>query len=87
MRLPADVKEDLDYISVRSKRSASSIAIEAISNDVTCRAKRTRMIEEAKASERKGNFISHAAVGKWVTSLGTKNELPIPEPDIFKYKN
>lgn len=86
LRLPDEVKEDLDFVSSRTKRSASSIAIEAISNDVAVRAKRMRMLEDAKESAKKGEFISHAAVGKWIDSLGTENELPIPEPDIFKNK-
>lgn len=87
LRLPDEIKADLDFVSARTKRSASSIAIEAISNDVSVRAKRMRMIEEAKLSEEKGEFITHAAVGEWIESLGTDNELPIPKPDIFKKKS
>jgi len=84
LRLPEEIKEDLDFVSSKTKRSASSIAIEAIGNDVAVRAKRMRMIEEAKEEETKGEFISQSAMEAWVESLGTENELPAPEPDILK---
>lgn len=84
LRLTEDVKEDLDYVSAKTKLSASSIAIEAIGNDVAVRATRMRMIEEANEEARKGEFISQASMEAWVDSLGTDNELPPPEPDIFK---
>ena len=86
LRLPDEVREDLDFVSAGTKRTASSIAIEAISNAVAVRAKRMRMIEESKDAEKRGEFISHDAVGRWIESLGTDNELPRPEPDIFKNK-
>jgi predicted transcriptional regulator len=38
-----------------------------------------KAIEEAE----KGMFVSHEAMLAWVESLGTKNELPPPEPDIY----
>jgi predicted transcriptional regulator len=37
-------------------------------------------IEEAE----KGIFISEEAIDRWVESWGTENELPPPEPDIFR---
>lgn len=42
------------------------------------------MIREAKKEAKKGVFISHEAVEKWVESLGTEHELPPPKPDAFK---
>lgn len=87
LRLPEEVKKDLDFVSAKTKRSASSIAIEAIGNDVAVRAKRMRMIEEAKEEAKKGEFISQSAMEAWVDSLGTDNELPPPEPDIIKKKS
>lgn len=87
LRLPEEIKEDLDFVSAKTKRSASSIAIEAIGNDVAVRAKRMRMIEEAKEEAKKGEFILQSAMEAWVDSLGTDNELPPPEPDIVKKKS
>ena len=84
LRLPDEIKEDLDFVSSRTKRSASSIAIEAISREVAVRAKRMRMLEEAKEEAKKGEFISQDAMEKWAESLGTDNELPVPQPDIFR---
>jgi hypothetical protein len=41
-------------------------------------------LKRAKLDAEKGEFISHQAMGEWVISLGTDNELPAPEVDIFK---
>lgn len=86
LRIPDELKKDLEFVSKMSKRSQASIALEAIGNDVAVRAKRMRMIEEAREEAKKGEFISQEAMEKWVDSLGTDNELPAPEPDIFKNK-
>lgn len=86
LRIPDDIKEDLELVSAMTKRSQASVALEAISRDVAARAKQMRMIAEAKEEAEKGEFISHEAMESWVDSLGTDNELPRPEPDIFKNK-
>lgn len=48
---------------------------------------RHRMIVEAIAEADKGGFISDEKMTAWVVSLGTNNELPEPEPDIFPSKS
>ena len=41
-------------------------------------------LKKAKQEADKGEFISHEAMGAWIKSLGTDEELPAPEVDIFK---
>ena len=44
-------------------------------------------LTRAKLEAAKGEFISHQAMVEWVNSLGTENELPAPDVDIFKTPN
>ena len=41
-------------------------------------------LKRAKGEAEKGEFISHQAMGRWIKSLGTDNELQTPEIDVFK---
>ena len=45
-----------------------------------------KIAEEAFAEAEKGIFVSGEKVHAWMESLGTENELPFPEPDIFPDK-
>ena len=51
------------------------------------RERRRKAIDEALVQADKGVFISQESVETWVDSLGTDNELPPPEPDIFLNKS
>lgn len=84
LRLSDEVKAELDFISQATKRSPSSIAAEVLASNIPIRAQRMRMIQEAKQEAELGAFISQDAMEAWVDSLGTKNELPMPEPDVFR---
>lgn len=84
LRLDDAVKEELDFISRATKRSPSSIAAEVLASDIPIRARRIRMIQEAKKEADSGAFISQASMEAWIDSLGTSNELPLPEPDVFR---
>lgn len=44
---------------------------------------KARMTREAAAEADKGVFISEEKMTAWFESLGTDNELPEPEPDVF----
>jgi predicted transcriptional regulator len=65
------------------KRTQASIASEMLAKDIAEKAYRARAIQEAKEEARKGAFISEEAVENWIASIGTDNELPLPEPDVF----
>jgi len=41
-------------------------------------------LKKAKLEAEKGEFISHEAMGAWINSLETDEELPVPEIDVFK---
>jgi len=84
LRLSDEVKAELDFISQTTKRSPSAIAAEVLASTIPIRAQRMRMIQEAKQEAEHGTFISQDAMEAWVDSLGTKNELPMPEPDVFQ---
>jgi len=47
------------------------------------KAGKRQMIQDAIAEADKGAFISEEKMTEWFLSLGTDNELPEPEPDVF----
>jgi predicted transcriptional regulator len=67
-----------------TKRSQASVALEAISESVALRAKHMKMIEEGKQAADRGELIPHDEVIAWVESLGTNNELPMPQSSVSK---
>ncbi len=54
-----------------------------LAEHIADKAYRIRAIQEAKAQAQKGAFISQESIENWVESIGSKNELPMPEPDVF----
>jgi len=87
LRLPNEVREDLKFLSAITKRTQASIASEILKEKIVAKANRARAIQEAKRQAEEGVFISQESMELWVDSLGTDNELPMPEPDIFPSKN
>jgi len=83
LRLSDEVKSDLKFLSASLNRTQASIAADILKEKVTVQATRIKAIQDAKAEAEKGVFISQDAMEQWVDSLGTNNELPMPEPDIF----
>ena len=83
LRLEPDLKDWLEDEARRQDRSAGFLAnkaIETLRHDTE--AKR-RAIEAAMAEADKGEFISEEAMTAWFLSLGTDNEPPEPQPDVF----
>lgn len=83
LRIPDEVKEDLKFLSETTNRTQASIAAEILEEKISIKAKRIRAIQEAKQQAQNGVFISQEAMERWVDSLGTDNELPMPEPDVL----
>ena len=83
LRLPEEAREDLKFLSTSTKRPQSAIASEILVQEVAAQASRARAIQAALKEARQGAFISQEAMERWVDSLGTDNELPMPEPDVF----
>ncbi len=59
------------------------LVTEALQRLIRAQEKKQRIIDEALAEAEKGRFISSEAMTAWFESLGTENELPPPEPDVF----
>ena len=82
VRVPEEVKEELDLLAAATRRSKSFLAQEAITDYVRRNAWKAKALQEAIAEADKGSFISHEAMTAWADSLGGDTQLPPPEPDI-----
>ena len=82
LRLDPSIKERLDQEAERLDRSSSWLATRAIEAFLEARDAKRRAIEAAVAEAEKGAFISSEAMGRWIDSWDTDNELPEPEIDI-----
>ena len=83
LRLEEELKSNLEAEAKLEDRSAAYLATRAIKMMLEAKAARRRLIEDAMADADKGAFVSEAAMSAWFQSLGTDNELPEPEPDVF----
>ena len=86
IRVPETLKEQLDYLSHATKRSKAYLAAEALEDYVRKNAWRARELHEALVEADKGVFISHELMQAWADSLGSRNELSPPKPDISSGK-
>jgi predicted transcriptional regulator len=82
VRVPEELKEQLDYLSRSTKRSKAYLAAEALTDYVKKNAWRAKELHEAIREADKGVFISHEAMLAWADALGTDREVPPPKPDI-----
>jgi RHH-type rel operon transcriptional repressor/antitoxin RelB len=82
VRVPQELKEQLDYLSRSTKRSRAYLAAEALRDYVRKNAWRAKELHDAKQEADKGVFVSHDAMKAWADSLGTENESAPPKPDI-----
>ena len=87
LRLPDEVRDDLKFLSTSMNRTQASIASEILKEKVSIRARRIRAIQEAKQQAKNGAFISQEAVEKWVDSLRSDNELPLPTADVISHQH
>ncbi|MEO8025173.1 MAG: CopG family ribbon-helix-helix protein [Bryobacteraceae bacterium] len=78
VRLDEDVKKRLEALAVRSKRSKSFLAAEAISAYVEAEEWQLSEIREAIKEMDRGEGISHEKMTKWLRSWGKPNELKPP---------
>jgi predicted transcriptional regulator len=83
LRLKPHVKARLEEEARIADRSASYLANKAVEAFLEARAFKREQIAAALAEADKGVFVSEEAMGKWMESWDTENELPPPEPDIF----
>lgn len=83
MRLEPELKDWLEEEAKRKDRSSGYIATQAIQSLKQATEQKRQIIHDAMTEADKGEFISEDAMTKWFLSLGTDEELPEPEPDVF----
>jgi len=83
MRLEPELKDWLETEAKRQDRSAAYVAKQAIQSLKDKTEAKAQMIQDAIEEADKGVFISEEKMTAWFESLGTDNELPEPEPDVF----
>jgi predicted transcriptional regulator len=83
LRIDEDLKAELEAEAAREDRSASYVLQQAAREYIARKEQFRTMVTELEAEADKGVFISSEKMRAWVASLGTDNELPSPEPDIF----
>ena len=83
LRVPEELKEQLDYLSDATKRSKAYLATEALNEYVHRNSWKAKKLHEALVEAAKGEFISHELMVAWVDALGTSSEGSPPEPDVF----
>ena len=86
-RIPEKLGDDLQALAEATRRSKAFLVTEALEDYVRRQAWLVKRIDEAvKAADESGEYISNEKMMAWLRSWGTPNELPPPEPDIFKKK-
>ena len=86
-RVDDRINSELERIAADSNRSKAFLITEALENYIGRQAWIEQKIDLAFAeADQSGEWISNEAMEKWLLSLGTENELPPPEPDIFRSK-
>lgn len=86
VRVPEELKEQLDYLSRSTKRSRAYLAAEALGDYVKRNAWRAKELHAAIKEADKGVFVSHEAMVEWADALGATNESAPPKPDVRKAK-
>ena len=84
IRIDDSVRHKLEQICELTERSKAYVTAKAIEEYVERNSWKVQALKKAKLDADKGEFISHNAMKAWAESLGTKNELPDPQVDIFK---
>jgi predicted transcriptional regulator len=82
VRVPKELKDQLEYLSRSSKRSKAYLTTEALGDYVKKNAWRAKELHEAIKEADKGVFLSHEAMVAWADRLGTDGETAPPKPDI-----
>jgi len=83
-RIDPETKAELEAAAKSSDRTPGYLAKQAISAYLAAREEKRLAIEAAIEEADKGIFVSEEAVNRWMDSWETDNELPFPEPDVFR---
>ena len=83
VRLPDNLRREVDEFARRTKRSRSFVVKEAVTAYMEEQNAYWLAIDEAIREADKGVFFSGATVSEWLRSWGTTDENPVPGPDIL----
>jgi predicted transcriptional regulator len=87
VRLPEDLKAEVEKIAVATRRSRAFIVKEAVAAYVDEHRAYKAAVQEALAEADKGVFISGEAIHAWLDELRTNPDAVDPDPDIFPDMN
>ncbi len=82
LRIDSKIKSRLKKEAKSLNRSESYVAQLAIKQFLEASDHKRKAIDDALTQANKGRFISSKAMGAWVDSWGTENELEPPQADI-----
>ncbi|MGQ0483788.1 MAG: CopG family ribbon-helix-helix protein [Hyphomicrobiales bacterium] len=87
-RVPEKLNDEIEALAEATRRSKAFLITEALEDYVKRQAWLVKRIDEAvREADESGEYISHEAMAAWLESWGKPDELPPPEPDIFKKKS
>jgi RHH-type transcriptional regulator, rel operon repressor / antitoxin RelB len=76
--LDPEVKQRLEAVALRVRRSESLLAAEAIEEFLAVQEWQLAAIEEGIAAAERGDLIPHEDMRAWAESLNSGHELPLP---------
>ena len=79
VRIPPEMRDQLDELSDATGRTKSFLAAEAIESYLAVQAWQVNAIKKAvkKANSKEAKFVDHSKVTDWVNSWGSKDEQDI----------
>lgn len=86
LRIDSEIKDRLEDEAEKMDRSSSYVVIEAIKQYLNKKNHKKEALKVAIERADKGEFISQESMREWFASLGSDNELPRPESDVFLKK-
>ena len=78
IRIDSETKKRLDALSVRSRRSKSFLAAEAITAFVDSQERQLGEILDGISDLDSGQSVSHEKVSKWLKTWGKRSETKAP---------
>lgn len=81
VRIPPEIKDQLETLADATGRTKSFLAAEAIEYYLTAQAWQVKAVKKAvkKANSKKAKFIEHQKVIDWLSSWGTHEEKEPPQ--------
>jgi RHH-type transcriptional regulator, rel operon repressor / antitoxin RelB len=86
VRLPDELKAELELLAKATNRSKSYLATKAIADYLQRNAWQIKELQLALQEAEKGEFVSEEAVDAWLDSWGMENELAPPLVDVVTKK-